>query len=441
MSENSGLKRTLTLFPCVMIMITSVIGSGIFTVPGEIMAAAQGSGTIFLAWVLAGICVFLMSLVYIELAPAMPQAGGAYNYLREAFGTKFAYFYGWGKMVNEVAVMALYALAVTNYLTFFFSLSPLACKITGTVIILCAAVFNIYGVKQGSAVTSGLTIAKILGLAVVILGGLFLFRGGFDFQPVVSSSAGWKGAVAAAVPAFFAFGGYNQLCYMSEEIKDAKKTLPRAILLGISCIIVIYMLLTVVCIRTLGVEGLATSDKAVAMAASAIFGSAGGAVLAICALASILASLNGMLLTTPRVAFSLARDGSFPYPLAKVHPKTSTPYVAISCYALFAVLLLWLGNFTTLLGMCVFIARIMDVFVALSLAVLRKKRPDLDRPFKMIGYPVTLLIAIVLCVVFACQVPLERILLSVILCAVGVPVYFITKVVNKKQAEAGPKAE
>ena len=337
--------------------------------------------------------------------------------------------------------MALYALAVTNYLTFFFSLSPLACKITGTVIILCAAVFNIYGVKQGSAVTSGLTVAKILGLAVVIFGGLFLFRGGFDFQPVVSSSVGWKGAVAAAVPAFFAFGGYNQLCYMSEEIKDAKKTLPRAILLGISCIIVIYMLLTVVCIRTLGVEGLANSDKAVAMAASAIFGSAGGAVLAICALASILASLNGMLLTTPRVAFSLARDGSFPYPLAKVHPKTSTPYVAISCYALFAVLLLWLGNFTTLLGMCVFIARIMDVFVALSLAVLRKKRPDLDRPFKMIGYPVTLLIAIVLCVVFACQVPLERILLSVILCAVGVPVYFITKVVNKKQAEAGPKAE
>ena len=318
MSENSGLKRTLTLFPCVMIMITSVIGSGIFTVPGEIMAAAQGSGTIFLAWVLAGICVFLMSLVYIELAPAMPQAGGAYNYLREAFGTKFAYFYGWGKMVNEVAVMALYALAVTNYLTFFFSLSPLACKITGTVIILCAAVFNIYGVKQGSAVTSGLTIAKILGLAVVILGGLFLFRGGFDFQPVVSSSAGWKGAVAAAVPAFFAFGGYNQLCYMSEEIKDAKKTLPRAILLGISCIIVIYMLLTVVCIRTLGVEGLANSDKAVAMAASAIFGSAGGAVLAICALASILASLNGMLLTTPRVAFSLARDGSFPLSLIHI---------------------------------------------------------------------------------------------------------------------------
>lgn len=325
MSENNGLKRTLTLFPCVMIMITSVIGSGIFTVPGEIMAAAQGSGTIFLAWILAGICVFLMSLVYIELAPAMPQAGGAYNYLREAFGTKFAYFYGWGKMVNEVAVMALYALAVTNYLTFFFSLSPVVCKIIGTVVILCAAIFNIYGVKQGSAVTSGLTVAKILGLAVVIFGGLFIFKGGFDFQPVVSSTVGWKGAIAAAVPAFFAFGGYNQLCYMSEEIKDAKKTLPRAILLGISCIIVIYMLLTVVCIRTLGVEGLANSDKAVAMAASAIFGNAGGAILAICALASILASLNGMLLTPPPRGLLAGAGRLLPLPAGKGPPQNLHP--------------------------------------------------------------------------------------------------------------------
>ena len=116
MDNNKELKRSLTLFPCVMIMITSVIGSGIFTVPNEIMLAAQGSGTIFLAWILAGLCVFLMAMVYMELGPAMPQAGGGYIYLREAFGQKFAYFYGWGKMVNEVSVIALYAMAITNYI-------------------------------------------------------------------------------------------------------------------------------------------------------------------------------------------------------------------------------------------------------------------------------------------------------------------------------------
>ena len=174
MDNNKELKRSLTLFPCVMIMITSVIGSGIFTVPNEIMLAAQGSGTIFLAWILAGLCVFLMAMVYMELGPAMPQAGGGYIYLREAFGPKFAYFYGWGKMVNEVSVIALYAMAITNYIGYFFQLSPVTCKIVGTVIIVCAALFNIFGVKSGSGITSGLTVAKLLGLSVVIVGGLFL---------------------------------------------------------------------------------------------------------------------------------------------------------------------------------------------------------------------------------------------------------------------------
>jgi len=434
MDNNKELKRSLTLFPCVMIMITSVIGSGIFTVPNEIMLAAQGSGTIFLAWILAGLCVFLMAMVYMELGPAMPQAGGGYIYLREAFGPKFAYFYGWGKMVNEVSVIALYAMAITNYIGYFFQLSPVTCKIVGTVIIVCAALFNIFGVKSGSGITSGLTVAKLLGLSVVIVGGLFLLKGSQSFEPVVSESVGWGGAIAAAVPAFFAFGGYNQLCYMSEEIKNPHKNLPRAIIIGLVSIVTVYILLTYVCIKALGVTGLAESTKAVASAASVIFGNVGGAIIAVCAIASILASINGMLLSTPRVAFSLARDGLYPYPVAKVHSKYGTPYVAIICYAVFATILLWLGSFGVLLGMCVFIARIMDVFVAASLAVLRKKRPDLQRNFKMKVYPYTLVIAIILCIVFAAQVAPKKMLLSVILCAIGVPVYFITQLVNKRHA-------
>ena len=130
----------------------------------------------------------------------------------------------------------------------------------------------------------------------------------------------------------------------------------------------------------------------------------------------------------------IATYGLYPYPVAKVHSKYGTPYVAIICYAVFATILLWLGSFGVLLGMCVFIARIMDVFVAASLAVLRKKRPDLQRNFKMKGYPYTLVIAIILCIVFAAQVAPKKMLLSVILCAIGVPVYFITQLVNKRHA-------
>lgn len=191
----------------------------------------------------------------------MPQAGGGYIYLREAFGPKFAYFYGWGKMVNEVSVIALYAMAITNYIGYFFQLSPVTCKIVGTVIIVCAALFNIFGVKSGSGITSGLTVAKLLGLSVVIVGGLFLLKGSQSFEPVVSESVGWGGAIAAAVPAFFAFGGYNQLCYMSEEIKNPHKNLPRAIIIGLVSIVTVYILLTYVCIKALGVTGLAREHQ------------------------------------------------------------------------------------------------------------------------------------------------------------------------------------
>lgn len=431
MENKAELKRTLSLFACVMIMISSVIGSGIFTVPGEIMAAAQGSGTNFMAWIIAGVCVFLMATVYIELAPAMPQAGGGYVYLNKAFGAKVAFFYGWGKMVNEVAVMALYALACTSYISFFIPLGTIESKVIGTIILIAAASFNIAGVKKGSFITNILTVAKLAGLAIVIIGGLFVVKGA-NFQPVVSETAGWGAAAAAAVPAFFAFGGYNQLCYMSEEIKEPEKTLPRALLIGITCIVAIYLLLTFVCIGTLGVEGLANSDKSVAMAAAVIFGSVGGGVIAVCALTSILASLNAMFMSTPRVAFSMGRDGVYPFLMAKTHPKYDTPYVAISFYGIFAIVLLWLGSFSTLLMMCVFIARVMDVLVAASLMVLRKKFPEMPRPFKMKGYPVTLFIAIALCLFLAFQVPVQQMVYSIVLCIVGLPVYFITQYVNRK---------
>lgn len=429
--ESKNLKRTLTLFPCIMIVVSSVIGSGIFTVPGQIMAVAKGSGPNFLAWIIAGICAFLMANVYIELAPAMPQAGGAYVYLRKAFGDQVAFFYGWGKMVNEVAVMALFSLAITNYLSFFFTLTSIQAKIIGTILLLFGATVSIRGTKQGAFVTTSFTIGKLLGIGLVIVGGVFAIRFA-NFQPVVDTSAGWSTSFSAAVPAFFAFGGYYQLCNMSEEIKDPKKTLPKALLIGISIIVGVYMLLTFVCVGVLGVEQLANSDKSVALAAQTIFGNIGGSIVAICAIVSIFGSLNSMMMSTPRVGFSMGRDGVFLSVFGKAHQKYGTPYIATICYCAFSVILLWMGNFTTLLMMCVFIARIMDALIAISLAVLRKRQPDMERPIKMKGYPVTLILVTALTIFLAAQVPGKQILFSLLLCAIGIPVYFISSLVNKK---------
>ena len=434
-AENNTLKRSLTLFPCIMIMISSVVGSGIFSVSGEIMAVAQGSGTNFLAWIIAGLCVLLMCNIYMELAPAMPVAGGGYVYLTKAYGKNLAFFYGWGRLVNDVSVIALYAMACMNYLTYFIPMNDITKKLVGSVLIVVIVILNIRGVKQSSSTNNILTVAKLLGIGVIIVGGLCLMSKA-NFQPVASPEKGWSTVGAAAVPAFFAFGGFNQICYMSEEIKNPGKTLPKAIIIGITSILAIYLLLTTASIGTLGVEKLGASDKAMVSVANVVFGDFAAVLIAILGIVSIVASMNAIVLATPRIAFSMGRDGSYPYVMGKVHPKYDTPYVAILVYGVFALALLWLGSFGTLLSVCVFVGRIMDCLVACSVLTLRKKFPDMVRPFKMKGYPITLFLCIALSLYLAFNVTTQRMLFSAILVLIGVPVFFITKAVNKNHPES-----
>lgn len=422
--ENGQLKRTLTLFPCIMIMVTSVIGGGIFTVPGEIMTIAKGSGPNIVAWVVAGIAVLLMGLVYCELAPALPGAGGPAVYLREAYGDKMSFFYGWFAMLNNSAVLAVVSITFTNYLTYFIPLTTFQCRLVSTALLLIAMFTNVRGVKMGATATNILTIIKLVVLGAIIVGGIF-FLVPDNFQPIADAELGWSTAFPAAIPAFFAFSGYNQLTYMSEEIKDPEKTLPRAILLGIGVICLVYILLSVVCVGTLSVDVLAGSTNSVTMAAEIIFGKAGAAVVSIGALISIYGLINAGFMSMPRVAFNVGRAGLFPGFFGKVHPKFDTPYCSIMVYCGLALLLLWTGSFSTLLTMVVFVGKISEFLVATALVVLRKKRPDLNRPIKMPLYPFSIILSIALTVFLAARVPVDQIILSLIFCATSVPAYLI----------------
>ena len=186
MSEKVQLKRTLTLFPCIMIMVTSVIGGGIFTVPGEIMTIAMGSGPNIVAWIVAAFAVLLMGLVYCELATAMPGAGGPSIYLREAYGDKMSFFYGWFAMLNNSAVLAVVSITFTNYLKFFIPLSPFQSKLVATVVLVMAMATNVRGVKMGATATNILTVTKLVVLGGIIIAGVF-FLVPENFQPVVDA--------------------------------------------------------------------------------------------------------------------------------------------------------------------------------------------------------------------------------------------------------------
>lgn len=431
--SKGSLVRQIGFFAALMLLVGSIIGSGIFTVPGKMAAAAQAPGPLLLAWIVAGIACIFLSLVYAELAPMLPQAGGAYVYIREAYGKGLSFFYGWTSIIGGYCTLyALLSLAFVQYLSFFFPISPFMTKVLASLLIIGLAYINYRGVKLSVNLNNIFTIGKLGAIGLVIVGGLFVFKRA-NFTPLVGT-AGWGTAATAAVPALLAFGGYTALAYMGGEIKDPDRNVPRATIIGILIVMAVYVLLNVVSIGAIPIAELAKSAKPVASVAQAIFGPVGGGIVAVGALMSIFGALNAITMQYARVPFAMAKDGVMFAAGAKVHPNYKTPYVSIIILALVGLAELWTGTFLTLLLVQVFLARAMDCLTAAALMVLRKKRPELKRPYKMWGYPVTTVLAIAIVVYLLTKVAPKQILESFILAATALPAYWIFKYIGRRQA-------
>jgi APA family basic amino acid/polyamine antiporter len=437
--KQKTLARSLGLFPAIMILVGTVIGSGIFMVPGKVAAAAGSPGPDLAAWIIAGVACTLMALVYAELAPMIPKAGGAYVYIQEAYGEAPAFFYGWTMILGSyIPVMAMLALAFTNYLSFFWpGMTVLGSRIVATILIVLLSLVNVRGVKLGAMVQNVFTVGKLAALGLVIVVGIFTMKF-VHFTPFVGGG-GWATTTAAAVPAILAFGGYYTLAYMSEEIEHPKRNLPLAMIIGMSIVIVVNILINVVSIGNLPFADLAKSAKPVASVASAIFGPVGGAIVALGALVSIFGSLNSSTMGLPRVAFAMARDGMLFDLFSMVHPKYGTPWVSILLYGLVAIGFVWTGTFMTLLLMGVFVARLLECLVAIALIVLRHKQPSLERPLKMWGYPYSTVFVVLLTGYLVTKVAPAQIRQGVYLALTSIPAYLIFRylVPHKKETSIG----
>lgn len=432
--SNRSLSRSLGLFPAVMILVGTVIGSGIFMVPGKVAASSGSVGPDLLAWVLAGVACTLMALVYAELAPMIPKAGGAYVYIKEAFGDVGAFIYGWSMIIGSyIPVIAMLALAFTNYLSFFWpTITPLQAKWVATFLVVILGGVNVRGVRLGALVQNVFTVGKLAALGLVIVAGLFTLKLA-HFSPLVGQ-AGWASTATAAVPAILAFGGYYTLAYMSEEVENPKRNIPLAMIVGMGIVIVVNILLNIVSIGNLPFAQLAASTKPVATVAMAIFGPVGAAIVSLGALVSIFGSLNSSVMGLPRVAFAMSRDGLLFDFFSTVHERYKTPYVSIFLYCLVAVGFVWTGTFMTLLLMGVFVARVLETIVAISLMVLRRKRPDLERPLKMWGYPYTTFLVVLLTGYLVTKVDRPLMLQGILLALTSIPAYLIFKYVVKHKA-------
>lgn len=391
-----SLRRTLRPRDLILIVIGTVIGSGIFLVPGPVLRQTGGDVRIALAvWVFAGVLSLLGALTFAEMGAAKPDAGGLYLYIRDAFGSLPAFLYGWTSFfVLGAGSVATLAVAFTRYLQQFVTVSPLVAKLVAVLVVVVVMAVNVRGARQGADVQNVTTMIK--AAAIVVMGVLLLALGAWPTPGAAAADATdptggslFSGVGLAMIAVLWAYEGWQYVTFSAGEAIDPQRTFPRALVLGTVLLIGLYLLANVAYVAALGTTGVMASERVAADAVSAVLGPSAGKVIAAVILVSMFSAANGLTLTAPRLYFSMARDRVFFAKLAEVHPRFGTPALAIVASSVWAMILAVTGTFEQLLTYVVFSGWIFYALGGLAIFAYRRRQPDLPRPFRTPGYPVT----------------------------------------------------
>ncbi len=403
------LKRELGAWSAASIVVGTVIGSGIFLVPKAMVLQVGSVEMVGLVWVVGGLLSLFGALTYAELAAALPEAGGEYVYLREAYGPLWSFVYGWTQTwVAKSGSIATLATGFFYYLTNFHpELNAVAYTVPlpigpggaplelrygqflAMALILCLAGVNYFGVRIGGGVQVSVTGLKLALIAGIILAGLVFSHGGaVAASGPVAAVGGVAGFFAALVAALWAYDGWNNVSMVSSEIRNPQRNLPRALIWGTAMVIGIYLLTNLAYFHVLSAREVATSDRVAAEMMGRVMGRWGSDGVSIAAMISIFAALNGSILSGSRVPYAMARDGYFFAPLARVHPRHHTPAPSIMTLSAWSAVLVLSGRYEQLFTYVIFASWILYGMTAAAVIVLRWKQPDLVRPYRTAGYPV-----------------------------------------------------
>src|ERR1700722_1958891 len=444
------LRRDLGLWTAVALVIGTVIGSGIFLVPRTMVLRVGSPSMVFVVWIFGGLLSLCGALSYAELAAAMPEAGGEYVYLREAYGPLWAFLYGWTQMwVAKSGSIATLGTGFFLYVTNFFPgldgifytvplpigphFAPLELRygqLLAIALILFLAVVNYFGVKLGGQVQVAVTIIKVLLIAFIIVAGL-----GFGKPPAAEAAATLHpltiaGFFAALVAALWAYDGWNNVTMVASEIRNPQRSLPLALIGGTVTVICIYLLANAAYFHVLSAPQVGASQRVAADMMRRVTGGGGANAVSIAAMISIFAALNGSILTGSRVPYAMARDHRFFQAAADVNASYHTPGVSILALSAWSALVVLSGRYEQLFTYVIFASWILYEMTTAAVIVLRWKRPDLPRPYKTLGYPVLpvlfVLVAILLVLSTLFDSPRES-LLGLLLILLGLPFYFYWK--------------
>jgi basic amino acid/polyamine antiporter, APA family len=480
--QPSGFRRELGLLSSTMIVVGSMVGSGIFIVSADIARTVGSPSMLLVVWAAAGVLTLIAALSYGELAGMMPEAGGQYVYLREAYNPLTGFLYGWTLfMVIQTGTIAAVAVAFAKFTAvlfpalgtqnILFSLGTLkvsAAQILAIVSICLLTGLNLRGVKGGRIVQNVFTLAKVLGLAGLILAGLFVGRNAFAIEANLANFwnhawihlengviigveplAGWSLLAAigvAMVGSVFSSDAWNNITFAAAEVVNPKRTIPLSLFLGTVIVTALYIIANISYLVTLPLVGdvaaqdalhrgiqYAAEDRVGVAAASVIVGSAGAgvaaALMAVLIMLSTFGCNNGLILAGARVYYAMSRDGLF-FKRAGSLNERGVPAFALIVQAVWASLLCLSGTYGDLLDYVVFAILIFYILTIAGIFVLRAKRPDAERPIKAFGYPVLpalyIVLALAMCVDLLIFKP-KFTYPGLALVLSGIPVYFVWK--------------
>jgi APA family basic amino acid/polyamine antiporter len=384
------LARRLGPFDATMIVMGGIIGAGIFVNPSVVARSVHTPTLILGAWIIGGAIALIGAFVYAELAILRPRVGGQYAYLRDAYHPIVAFLYGWTLLlVVQTGGMAGAAIIFGRY---FRELTGLGIpeQVVAATTLGVLTIVNCLGVRAGSNLQSALMLTKLAAIALLIGVGLFASVPASSSTAVVSmSSGGMSGLAAAMVPVLFAYGGWQTASFVSGEMRDPKRDLPRGLMIGVIGVITLYLAVTYVCLHVLGTDGLAQTSTPASEVMRRAFGERGARLLALGIAISTVGFLSQSILTAPRVYYAMARDGVFFKAVGTLSATSRVPVAAIVLQGVWAVVIALTGKYDQILNYVVAIDVLFFGLTGASLIIFRARKNEARAEFRVPGHPIT----------------------------------------------------
>jgi APA family basic amino acid/polyamine antiporter len=447
---DEGLVRAIGLGSAVLIVIGSVVGSGIFLTTGGMAAVIPSATLLLAAWVLGGLLSIAGGLTYAELGAMFPRSGGVYVFLREAYGPLPAFLYGWASLLVVISgSIAAVAVGFAEYLSYFFpalstsaivlslampwgSYTISAGQLVAAASLALLGAVNYVGVRSGNLVNVVLTVAKVAGLVAIPV--MALIAGGVtpSYTPVVPPEVTRPFAAfgVAMIAVLWTYESWYYVTFAAGEIRDPQRNVPRALIIGVLALMTIYVAVNLAYLYTLSIDDMKGVTRIAERASIALMGPSGATLLALTVVISTFGCNAAGILGGSRVIFAMGRDGVFLPAAGKIHPKYRTPHVALVALTVWSVILTLSGTYEQLFTYVMFASILFSVAAGLAIFRLRRLKPDHPRPYRAWGYPWVPALFVLGAAAFVLNTLLERPVESMIglaLVLIGIPVYLLQR--------------